>query len=238
MQNILASSTQFASNRWLVNLIAVLLSLAIVAGLVTVTSGIAQASLISRMTRGEKIGLAEAQTSDSLERTISTIQTGLYISTGLVFCFWIYRAYKNLRGFGIRDLTFSPGWAAVGFFIPVFNFYFSILIVNELWKASDPQIPPGATWQKAPGSPWITLWWLAFVLAMLVNAVSGFFSLQLNPLEPITLEPVLRMVQAHIANDVLYIVAAVLTLFIVQGINQRQRVKAAALQVAISVAAS
>ena len=55
---------------------------------------------------------------DPIQVVVGLLQSGLGIVTGIAFLKWIYRAYKNIKGFGAEGLRFSPGWAVGYYFIP------------------------------------------------------------------------------------------------------------------------
>src|SRR4029077_16520575 len=79
----------------------------------------------------------------------------------VAFCMWFYRAYKNLKGWRIPGLKYSPGWAVGYFFIPILNLFRPYQIAQEIWKASDPQVPleAGFRWHDNKGSSLVGTWW-------------------------------------------------------------------------------
>jgi hypothetical protein len=77
----------------------------------------------------------------------------------MAFLMWIHRSHRNLSAFGAQGLTFTPGWAVGWWFIPIFNLFRPFQIVREIWQASDPGMPAGAAWRRAPSSPLIGWWW-------------------------------------------------------------------------------
>ncbi len=55
--------------------------------------------------------------SDPIQGIIGLLQSGLGVVTAITFLKWVYRAYKNVQGFGAEGLRFSPGWAIGYYFI-------------------------------------------------------------------------------------------------------------------------
>ena len=49
--------------------------------------------------------------SDPIQGIVGLLQSGLGVVTAITFLKWVYRAYKNVQGFGAEGLRFSPGWA-------------------------------------------------------------------------------------------------------------------------------
>ncbi len=80
---------------------------------------------------------------DPIQVIVGLLQSGLGIVTGIAFLKWIYRAYKNIKGFGAEGLRFSPGWAVGYYFIPILSLIRPVQVMSEIWRASD---DPG-NWQ-------------------------------------------------------------------------------------------
>ena len=51
----------------------------------------------------------EAEANDARQGLIGMAYLGIFIVTGITFLKWIYRANVNCRGFGARDMQFTPG---------------------------------------------------------------------------------------------------------------------------------
>jgi hypothetical protein len=80
---------------------------------------------------------------------------------------WTGRMYHNLFALGVDDLRFSPGWGVGAWFVPFLNLVRPKQIVDDLWRASDPQAAP-STWRNRPVSGIVHGWW-----ALLLT---GFFA--------------------------------------------------------------
>jgi hypothetical protein len=96
------------------------------------------------------------------------------IVTAIAFCMWFYRAYKNLKAWGIPGLKYSAGWAVGYFFIPILNLFRPYQIAQEIWKASDPQVPleAGPQWRDNSGSSVIGAWWTFWIIANIVGQIA------------------------------------------------------------------
>jgi hypothetical protein len=59
----------------------------------------------------------------------------------------------------------TPGWAVGAWLL---WFVLPVLVVRELWKGSDPQVPEGSpAWRGVRTSPLVALWFVTFVLGTL-----------------------------------------------------------------------
>lgn len=98
------------------------------------------------------------------------------LATGVLTIVWMFRIAQNVRAFA-RATTWSPLFAIFGWFLPPLVLYvIPFLVLRELWKASDPSVPPGNDgWKRSPDNP---LLWAWFVLFGLVPAV--LFAIQIG----------------------------------------------------------
>jgi hypothetical protein len=65
----------------------------------------------------------------------------MYVFTGLLVApaataVWMHNAYRNLPALGVGGLTWSPGWAAGAWFVPIANLFVPYLVARELWRGS------------------------------------------------------------------------------------------------------
>lgn len=95
------------------------------------------------------------------------------IAAGVFAMLWMFKLSKNVRVLG-RATTFAPVFAIVGWFLPPFLFVLPLLVLRELWKASDPDTPPGGDgWRSSGENPLLYVW---FVVYGLIPAVLTFVS--------------------------------------------------------------
>ena len=83
-------------------------------------------------------------------------------AAGVLAMIWMYRIATNVRALG-RRTTFAPVFAIVGWFLPPFLFVVPLLVLRELWKASDPDTPPGTDgWRQSGESPLLYGWFVLY----------------------------------------------------------------------------
>lgn len=97
------------------------------------------------------------------------------VATGIAFVRWAVRAYRNLPALGITERRYWTIWLVVGWVIPGANLLVPKLLVDDLWRASSPNLPvdPGDSWQRRPVASLVNRWWCSFLLspALVVLAV-------------------------------------------------------------------
>jgi hypothetical protein len=106
--------------------------------------------------------------SDPMQGIVGVLQAGLGLVSGIVFLRWVYRAYKNIQGFGAEGLRFSPGWAVGYYFIPFLSLIRPAQVMSEIWRVSqDPQ-----NWMRRRGSWLVGTWWALFLSYSVATQVS------------------------------------------------------------------
>jgi hypothetical protein len=156
----------------------------------------------------------QVATNDPIQGILGLLQSGLGIVTGITFLKWIYRAYKNIQGFGAEGLRFSPGWAVGYYFIPILSLIRPVQVMSEIWRASDDP----RNWPRRPGSWVIVSWWTLFLIYTGVTQVSLEIAIQASTNDQWTLAAVLA-----IAGDLFSIPLSIAALRLVTEVYRRQK---------------
>jgi Domain of unknown function (DUF4328) len=156
----------------------------------------------------------QVATNDPIQGVVGLLQSGLGIVTGITFLKWIYRAYKNIQGFGAEGLRFSPGWAVGYYFIPILSLIRPVQVMSEIWRASDDP----RNWPRRPGSWVIVSWWTLFLIYGGVTQVSLEIAIQASTSDQWTLAAVLA-----IAGDLVSIPLSIAALRLVTEVYRRQK---------------
>ena len=152
--------------------------------------------------------------SDPIQGIVGLLQSGLGVVTAITFLKWVYRAYKNVQGFGAEGLRFSPGWAIGYYFIPILSLIRPVQVMSEIWRASyDPR-----NWPRNPGSWLIATWWTLFLLYSGVTQVSLQIGIQASTNDQWTLAAVFA-----ILGDFFSVPLSIIVLRLVTEIYKRQK---------------
>jgi hypothetical protein len=205
---------------WLVGLLA----LGAVVDAIAVASDLAEYALVSRVTRGFLVTEQEALANDARQGLIGLIQSGIYIATIVAFLMWFWAAYANLPVLGATNLRFKRGWSVGAWFVPFLNLVRPKQIADDIWRASDPELPPEQAdqWRGRAVAPLLHWWWAAFLISGWVGTTALRLSLELETLDQIRTASSFR-----IASDVTSAAAAVLALVFVRAATRRQQARAA-----------
>ncbi|MDQ3468272.1 MAG: DUF4328 domain-containing protein [Actinomycetota bacterium] len=86
---------------------------------------------------------------------------------------WLHRIAKNHRTLG-RRITWGPGWAIGGWFLPPVLYVIPTLTLREHWKAADPAVPPGDDrWRSGPEPVLVYVWFLLYSVIPVALAIAG-----------------------------------------------------------------
>ncbi len=102
---------------------------------------------------------------------ITGLQVLVFLIVASMFVVWFYRAYSNLPHLGIDSLRFSRVSAVTSWVIPFVNLWRPKQIINDIWRASDPNRPPhdSALWRGKAVPGIFLLWWCALVGSKLLT---------------------------------------------------------------------
>ena len=152
--------------------------------------------------------------SDPIQGILTLLQSGLGVVTAITFLKWVYRAYKNVRGFGAEGLRFSPGWAVGYYFVPVLSLFRPVQVMSEIWRASyDPR-----NWSRSAGTWLIATWWTLFLLYSGVTQVSLQIGIQASTNDQWTLAALFA-----ILGDFFSLPLSIVLLRLVTEIYKRQK---------------
>lgn len=217
----LTSTIPFRSGRTLARAVIVLLVAGALLDLVSVGSTLFQIRMLSRAAAGAYPSEDEVMWNDLREAGVGLLQVCSYVLTVVVFCVWLYRAYKNLPALGNarESLNYSPGWAVGYFFIPFANLIMPYRAVKEVWQKSTPVEEgedPALAWLKGPPAL-LPAWWGFWLLSNITNNL--LFRLSLKAETPEAMLTVSKFTLAVAAVD---IVSALLAALVVKAIDDRQ----------------
>lgn len=182
--------------------------------------------LLNRIQDGALVTFEEAQAHDDRMSWAGILQDGAAVLVLVPFIVWLRRLYRNLGPLGTRTLRFKPGWAVGGWFVPFLNLARPKSIVNDVWRASDPELPPEMI-EPPEGArvPSFVNWWWGTLLASRAIYPNPNAVPDVTP----TVGDMIVDVQRVLAGDVLLVVAGILAIVTVSKTTQRQEQRRARL---------
>jgi magnesium-transporting ATPase (P-type) len=132
---------------------------------------------IMEETRG--VARAQRQAGEGREAVMRIVQLAAFIASAVAFLIWLHRAYKNLKPLGVEP-RYSPAWVVGAFIIPIVNLFLPFQIVQEMWRASDPETiavsgakSVTAFIEDSSKSLLVVVWWGLWLLTI-INLVIAY----------------------------------------------------------------
>jgi Domain of unknown function (DUF4328) len=173
------------------------------------------------------------QASGDLYLWVGAFQAVWFPVTAGLWLAWFRRAYRNLPALGARRLRYRLWWAVGAWLLPVFSLFRPKQLLNDIWRASDPSLPPdqAAAWRGGPVAELLGWWWLAFVASVLVrsittSAVHAAADFMLLGLLPDQLDRFQASAGMQVLADLLTVLCGLLALRVVRRTTARQEERA------------
>jgi hypothetical protein len=132
------------------------------------------------------------------------------VTATVVFFYWFYRAYKNLKALGANKLKFTPAGVIINFFIPIVCLWRPYSAAKEIWNNSDPNglLSTEQEHHWVQTSEIVRFWWITSLIAafLVILASVGFVIINALP-------------------DILIIASEILLILLVKEIGSRQETK-------------
>jgi len=101
--------------------------------IISLLSYLIQYDMLLQMRDGAVFSSDELDFNDVRVAFITFLYLIVYIISGITFIKWFRRAYYNLHQ-RMSNLSHSEEWAAIGWFVPILNFFRPYTIMAELFK--------------------------------------------------------------------------------------------------------
>ncbi len=146
----------------------------------------------------------------------------VYVALVVAFLVWLHRASKNVPALGNpkSKVEFTPGWAVGWFFIPLANLVMPYRAVREVWEKSDPAVRSESDVMFTPPSSGglLLAWWVCWIASNVVSNIAVRLQADAH-----TYDAARSVAGVVIFSDLIDILAAVLALLVVSGLDRRQR---------------
>jgi serine/threonine protein kinase len=167
---------------------------------------------------------------------VGIMQALWFLVSAALFLAWLRRVYTNLAPLGTRRLRYGRWWTIGAWVLPVFSLFRPKQLLNDIWRASDPDLPPdmGDSWRGRPVAPLLGWWWMTFLASILVRsitteAVHAAASVMTLGLLPSQLDRFQASADMQVLADLLTVLAGLLALGVVRRTTLRQEQRAARL---------
>jgi predicted Zn finger-like uncharacterized protein len=148
------------------------------------------------------------------------LRVAALLVTGIVFLCWFYKAHDNLRLLAVNGMTYSPGWGVAYFFIPILSLFRPCQTAQEIYRASDPELPLDKPrgWINGPGSAAIGWWWAFWLMMNIAFQIADIP----EPDGPGGRGLLTGMMLVHVTAHLLAVPAAALAILMIRQVQSRQ----------------
>jgi hypothetical protein len=187
------------------------------------------------------VGLLEGRaprlgSASGLALGVGIVQALWFLVSAILFLAWFRRAYTNLPPLGARRLRYRPWWTLGAWVLPVFSLFRPKQLLNDIWRASDADLPPdmGDGWHRRPVTSLLAWWWMTFLVSILVRSITtesvhAAASVMTLGLLPSQLDRFQASADMQVLADLLTVLAGLLALRVVRRTTLRQEQRAARL---------
>ncbi len=155
--------------------------------------------------------IADLEAADSFRQLVSLPTVVVWITAGVVFLVWLWRARVNAELLGGADgQRRARGWVVGGWFTPVANLWVPYQVVSDVWRASAARRPVS--------SGLVMAWWAP----LLVSTIIGRAVTRIYLSEEISEESLLSAANLSTLSTVLDAAAGVLLVLIIRRITTSQ----------------
>jgi hypothetical protein len=135
--------------------------------IISIFSNALQYNLLQTVSNGGEISNEAANANDLRVQVIAVILLIAYIISVVAFILWFRRAYYNLHQ-KVRTLSFTEGWAAGCWFVPIVNLYRPYQIMKEMYEETKRYLK-GESLDCDLSTTYIGVWWALWI----INGVLG-----------------------------------------------------------------
>jgi hypothetical protein len=194
------------------------LGLCIVVNLAALVVEIDYRAVLQDLESGIDVAVADVEAGENRSAVAAVAQAVAFLATAIAFIVWFRRAYRNTAGLGATGMRYKPGWSIGAWFVPILALFRPKRIANDIWRASDPELPHRATgWHANKVHGLVHWWWAVWIVANVVSNISTNLYLAAE-----TLSEQLLASSMAIAANVVFVVTAALAILVVRAITIRQ----------------
>jgi hypothetical protein len=106
-----------------------------------------------------------APTPAELWEAISCITVVILVGAAIqlaALAVWQFRAYENLRTFGVAPRQPGRSVIVLAWFVPVVNIVVSTRVLRDIWRGSAREASSNAEWRTLRVPATLTVWWLTY----------------------------------------------------------------------------
>jgi len=170
-----------------------------------------QFQLLTQLSKGVEIANYKLEQNDSREQLVGIVTLIVSIISAVAFIQWFRRAYFNLHSL-VPNLTYSEGWAAGSWFVPVIGFFRPYQIMVELYNKTIARLVERKLFENQSFDlSFVKVWWALWIIVSIIGRVVYKFISEAETLDKFIDCTIFSMVES-----ILYIPLSLITIKVIK----------------------
>jgi hypothetical protein len=188
-----------------------LIWICLIVNLISLFSSYLQYELLTQLSNGVEIANYKLEQNDSREQLLGVITLIVSIISAVTFIQWFRRAYFNLHSL-VPNLTFTEGWAAGSWFVPIIGFYRPYQIMMELYNKTIARLEERKLIENQSFDvSFVKVWWVLWIIVSIIGRV-----IYKNISEAETIDKFIDYTVFSMVQSILYIPLSILTIKVIK----------------------
>jgi len=161
--------------------------------IISLFSGYLQYVLLKSIASGAEISNDAANANDTREQIIGILSMIAMFISGVTFIQWFRRAYYNLH-LKADNLSYSEGWAAGSWFVPILCLFRPYQIMKELYEVTLELLTKNnINFNQKFSTNSLGLWWTLWIIANFIGQFVFRYSMKAETIEELTVATIASM---------------------------------------------
>ncbi len=183
--------------------------------IISLLSDYLQYDLLETVANGGQITTEAATDNDLRQKIIGLIYLTVYVISGITFIRWFRRAYYNLH-IKAESLSFTEGWAAGCWFVPIISLYRPNQIMKELYLETQSLLSKkDENYVQNLTTHFIGWWWALWIISSFLGQFIFRYSMKAETLEELTTTTI-----ASIVASIIGIPLAIITVKVIKDYSE------------------
>ncbi|TDE27795.1 DUF4328 domain-containing protein [Flavobacterium ranwuense] len=166
--------------------------------IISILSDYLQYDLLQTVANGGQISTETATENDLRQKIIAMIYLAVFIISGITFIQWFRRAYYNLH-LKAESLSFTEGWAAGCWFVPIICLYRPNQIMKELYQETQSLLSKkNESYVQNLTTHSIGWWWALWIISSLLGQFIFRYSSKAETIDELTVSTVASLIASTI----------------------------------------
>jgi hypothetical protein len=189
-----------------------LIWICLIVNLISLFSSYLQYQLLTQLYKGVEIANYKLEQNDSREQLVGIVTLIVSFISAVTFIQWFRRAYFNLHSL-VPNLTYTEGWAAGSWFVPVIGFFRPYQIMVELYNKTIARLVERKLFDNQSFDlSFVKVWWALWIIVSIIGRVVYKYISEAETLDKFIDCTIFSMVES-----ILYIPLSLITIKVIKA---------------------